>query len=121
VSFALLHAPLATGPDGEWRPAYSRFAGTFGGAVVSSAWSGRPITAPRVFEGFGWSLSSYFQDALWAEFGPDVKRFSQRLTNRLRKQHQAAVVDTGNPPRALAVSDETVGVSNEVSGQSSPK
>jgi hypothetical protein len=119
VSFALLHAPLAVGPDGEWRPAYSRFAGTFGASVVTSAWSGRPITAPRVFEGFGWSLSSYFQDALWAEFGPDVKRFSQRFTNRLRKHGAAAAAL--NPPPTLAVSGEKVGDSNELSGQSSSK
>jgi hypothetical protein len=89
--------------------------------AVTSVWDRWPLTAPHLAGAFGFSAGIYFPDALWAEFGPDVKRFSQRLTNRLRKQHQAAVVDTGNPPRALAVSDETVGVSNEVSGQSSPK
>jgi hypothetical protein len=97
VSYAMLHAPLAVGPDGEWRPAYSRFAGTFGGTVVTSAWSGRPITAPELFGGFGWSLTSYFQDALWTEFGPDVKRLAHRYTHRLRKPHQAPAVSPGNP------------------------
>jgi hypothetical protein len=83
VVYALWHAPLAKGPDGEWRPAYSRFAGTFGGIAVSSAWHGRPLTAPRMFERFGWSATNYFQDALWTEFEPDMKRMARRLAGRL--------------------------------------
>ena len=98
VSYALLHAPLAIGPEGDWRPAYSRFAGTFGASAVTSAWSGRPITAPELFCGFGWSLSSYFQDALWNEFGPDMKRLALRYANRLRKQHPGAAASASTPP-----------------------
>jgi hypothetical protein len=78
-----LHAPLAKGPDGEWRPAYSRFAGTLGGVTVSSAWRGRPLTASRLYEGFGWSATSYFQDALWTEFEPDMKRTARRALGRI--------------------------------------
>jgi hypothetical protein len=83
-TYAFLHAPLAIGPDGEWRPAYSRYAGTMGGLVVSSAWNGKPITASRLSEGFGWSSSSYFQDALWTEFGPDLKRLGRHFADKLR-------------------------------------
>ena len=92
VSYALLHAPLARGPNGEWRPAYSRFAGTFGAVAVTSAWDGRPLTAPRLGEAFGVSASTYLQDALWAEFGPDVKRIGHHFADRLHRPHKAATL-----------------------------
>jgi hypothetical protein len=85
-SYAFLHAPLAIGADGKWEPAYSRFAGTIGGLAVSSAWNGRPLTASRLSEGFGWSSSSYFQDALWTEFEPDLKRLGRHVADKLRRR-----------------------------------
>ena len=85
VSYALLHAPLAIGPDGEWRPAYSRFAGTLGAVAVTSAWEGRPLTAAHLSKSFGFTATSYFQDALWTEFEPDLKRMGHRLAERLRR------------------------------------
>jgi hypothetical protein len=88
LSYALLHAPLAIGPDGEWRPAYSRFAGTLGAVAVSSAWDGRPLTAARISESFGWTATSYFQDAVMTEFGPDLKRMGHRFADRLRRRRQ---------------------------------
>jgi hypothetical protein len=87
-SYALLHAPLAIGPDGEWRPAYSRFAGTVGAVVVSSAWDGRPLTAGRLSKSVGFTATSYFQDALWTEFEPDLKRVGHRFVNKLRGRHE---------------------------------
>jgi hypothetical protein len=88
LSYALLHAPLAIGPDGEWRPAYSRFAGTLSAVAVTSAWEGRPITAARLSRDFGFTATSYFQDALWTEFEPDLKRMGRRLADRLHGHHQ---------------------------------
>jgi len=90
AAYALLHAPLAARPDGRWRPCYSRIAGTFGGIAVSSAWNGRPLTASRLFEGFGWSLTSQLQDALWTEFEPDMKRIGHRIAGRLWRRHPAS-------------------------------
>src|SRR5258708_3017835 len=84
VVYALLHAPLARGPEGAWRPAYSRFAGTLGGIAISSAWEGKPLTAPRLFEGLGWSATSYLPDALWTEFEPDMKRMGCRFVDNLK-------------------------------------
>jgi hypothetical protein len=83
--YAFIHAPLARGGDGEWEPAYSRFAGTLGGVAVSSAWKGRPLTAPRLFEGFGISATAYFQDALLTEFEPDLKQMARRIAHRVRQ------------------------------------
>lgn len=75
IRFAVSHAPLARDSQGQWRPAYSRFIGTMGAVTVSRAWDGRPITAPRLFESFGWSATGYLQDALLAEFEPDLRRW----------------------------------------------
>lgn len=83
--FALVHATLAQGPDGEWRPAYSRFAGTAGAVVVSSAWRGRPLTAGHLSQSFGWSVTSYFQDAVMTEFEPDMKRIAYRWLKKYRR------------------------------------
>jgi len=88
VAYALLHAPLAIGPDGEWRPAYSRFAGTLGAVTVTSAWEGRPLTTGHLSKAFAFTATSYFQDALWTEFEPDLKRMGRRFANRLRRRQQ---------------------------------
>jgi len=85
IVFALVHAPLAKGPDGEWRPAYSRFAGTLGAVAVEDAWRGHPLSTRCIATSFAWSASSYFQDALYAEFEPDMKRIGRRIwQNRIR-------------------------------------
>ena len=81
--YALLHAPLARSADGEWRPAYSRFAGTLGGIAVWSAWDGRPMTTGRLATHFAWSATSYFQDSLFTEFEPDMKRLAKHFSKHL--------------------------------------
>jgi hypothetical protein len=88
LSYALLHAPLARGRDGVWEPAYSRFAGTLGAVTVTSVWDGRPLTAGHLSKAFAFTATSYFQDALWTEFEPDLKRMGRRLANRLHGHRQ---------------------------------
>ncbi len=90
IAYALIHAPLARGRDGQWQPAYSRFAGTLGGIAVTSALQGRSISDPRVFESVGWSFTSYFQDSLWTEFEPDLKRMAVRFGRRFRHHNSLA-------------------------------
>ena len=86
LRFALTHALLARGPDGKFRPAYSRFAGTLGGVAVSSTWDGRPLTMRTFALGWTWAATSSFQDAVLTEFGPDLRRIGRRLTPaRFRK------------------------------------
>lgn len=85
VVFALTHAMLAKGPDGEWRPAYSRYAGTLGAITVSSAWQGRPLTTGRLARSFGLSATNYFQDSLFNEFEPDLRRLGMRAWRNLRR------------------------------------
>ncbi|GEM_PF-3553410 len=81
--YAMVHAPLARGADGEWRPAYSRFAGSMAGIAVASAYRGRPVGAPCMAEGIGWSFAAYFQDALMAEFEPDMKRMARKVAGKV--------------------------------------
>ena len=102
VNYALLHAALAKGPEGEWRPAYSRFAGTLGGIAVASAWQGMPASDPRIYESIGWSFGAYFQDALWTEFEPDVKRMAARFAHRRRHPDPIAA-----PPAAVLTPVDT--------------
>ncbi len=82
--FALIHAPLARGPDGQWRPAYSRFVGTAGAFVVSSEYAGRPLTGSRVAQAFGWSMADYLQCAVLTEFEPDIRRIGMGLLKRVQ-------------------------------------
>ncbi len=82
LKYALVHAALARGPDGQWQPAYSRFLGTFAADTVDSAWRGRALTSSRLFGRFGVSATTYFQDALWTEFKPDVMGFAKRFAAR---------------------------------------
>jgi hypothetical protein len=83
ISFALTHAALAQGSDGNWGPAYGRYAGTVGAVTVSAAWRGRPLTVGNLAASAGWSASNYFQDALFAEFEPDLRAFGQRKLRSL--------------------------------------
>lgn len=85
VQYALIHAPLARARNGEWEPAYTRFAGTLGGIAISAAIQDRSFSDSRVYRSVGWSFTSYFQDALWAEFEPDLKRMALRFGQRLRR------------------------------------
>ncbi len=99
LAYAFLHAPLAKGTDGEWRPAYSRFAGSLGGFIVSSELRGRPLTGSRFGEDIGWSAEAYFQDALWTEFEPDLRKMGARLLRRMRRR--------GDPSPARAMPLDT--------------
>jgi hypothetical protein len=84
VWFALTHAALARGPDGEWRPAYSRYIGSLAAVTVSSSWNGRALTTGRIGSSFGWTASSYFQDSLLSEFEPDLTRMGRRFWVKVR-------------------------------------
>jgi hypothetical protein len=56
--------------------------------AVTSAWDGKPLTAGHLAKGFGFTVTSYFQDALWTEFEPDLKRIGHRFADKLRRRPQ---------------------------------
>ena len=86
IAFVLTHALLAKDSKGNWRPAYSRYAGTMGAVTLSSAWHGRPLTTGHLASSFGWSVTSYFQDAFLTEFDEDFRRIGKHMWQRLRRQ-----------------------------------
>jgi hypothetical protein len=82
VAYAMSHAYLARNSDGEYRLAYSRFAGTVGGLEVASAWQQKPFWCPGLAGAIASSMTSYVQDSLLAEFEPDIRRIGLRLARR---------------------------------------
>lgn len=113
LTYALIHAPLAKNRDGDWRPAYGRYAGSLGGFVVARELQGRPITGGRLAENFGWSFAAYFQDSLWAEFEPDLKRKGKELARRWM-HHGSPPLPSDSPANdRLHVPGDLVGVPHE--------
>ena len=45
-----------------------------------------PFTAANLSEHVGFTATSYFQDALWTEFEPDLKRMGHQVIDRLRRK-----------------------------------
>lgn len=103
--FAMTHAVLAKGPDGDWRPAYSRYAGTLAAVAVSSAWDGRPLTAERLSRSFGFTVTSYFQDALFAEFEPDLRRIARHALQSFRGTRSSVHTMKRSMPRFFGKGD----------------
>jgi hypothetical protein len=83
--YALTHAMLALDSSGNWRPAYSRFAGTASAVAVTAAYHGQPMTLGRLSGKFGWTATNYFQDSLFAEFEPDLWRLGARTLKKLKR------------------------------------
>lgn len=79
LSWALTHSMTARGPDGNVRPAWSRFAGTAGGFLVISSWNARPITVGRLGGAFSNSVLFNIQDSLLNEFEPELRRTGLRV------------------------------------------
>jgi hypothetical protein len=82
ITYAVSHAYLARNSNGEYRPAYSRFAGTVGALAVASAWEQKPFWCPRLAGGIAAAFTTYAQDSLLAEFESDIKRIGLRFARR---------------------------------------
>jgi len=83
ATWALTHSYLATGRDGSWRPAYSRFAATFAGFAVGSTLRERPITTGRAVSAYTGSFLFGMQDSLLTEFQPDIQRIGFGLAKKV--------------------------------------
>jgi hypothetical protein len=82
IGYALSHAYLARNSEGEYRLAYSRFAGTVGGLAVAAAWEQKPFWCRGLPAAMGGALITYAQDSLFAEFEPDIRRVGFRIARR---------------------------------------
>lgn len=85
LKYALAHTWTAYQPDGSSRFAYSRLVGALGGIAVYETWRQHPITTGRMTHQLSWALASNLQDALLAEFGPDMKRLGLRMKKRFMR------------------------------------
>jgi hypothetical protein len=82
ITYAVKHAYLARNSEGEYRLAYSRFAGTVGAIAVASAWDQKRFWQPGLAGGIADAMSAYVQDSLLAEFEPDIRRIGLRFARR---------------------------------------
>jgi len=83
---AVRSSALAQMPDGEIRPAYTRFfAGTL--ANVSTAhWTRQHIRTAWLAESLAWSTLDQVQTNMIDEFAPDLRRFGARIWKRVRNR-----------------------------------
>jgi len=82
ATWAISHSYMATGSNGNWRPAYSRMAGTLAGFAVGSRIRERPITVGRAGGAITGSILFSFQDSLMTEFQPDMQRIGSGMARR---------------------------------------
>jgi len=80
--WALTHSWMATGPNGNWRPAYSRYAATLAGFAVGASIREQPITTGRVASAYATSLLFNMQDSVLSEFQPDIQRIGFGMARR---------------------------------------
>ncbi|MFB3829887.1 MAG: hypothetical protein ACE15B_24170 [Bryobacteraceae bacterium] len=64
--------------------AWSRAAGAAGGMLVSSAWSPRPLTAPRLFEAVAFGFVGQIENNLLSEFAGDMKSLGRRFRAKIQ-------------------------------------
>jgi hypothetical protein len=75
VKYVMRSAFIAPHRDGQWHPAYARFAGNVGSSFLSNTWrvpsaNGVSSAALRVF----WGVLGNMGGNAYSEFWPDVKR-----------------------------------------------
>jgi hypothetical protein len=63
--------------------AYSRLAGTAGGALIIATWQPGSLSASRFFADLGSGYLGHLQNSLLAEFEPDLKAVGRNLKRRL--------------------------------------
>jgi hypothetical protein len=86
IKYASAHAFLAVGPENRTEPAYARFAGMTGTALIEPVWQGRTLSASCFGETIGFRLLDQVQNNLLIEFSPDLKKLGKRmLGNRAQK------------------------------------
>jgi len=79
LKYASAHAFLALGPENRTEPAYARFAGIAGSALIEPAWHGKPLSASCFGQEIGFRLLDQVQNSLLNEFSPDLKKFGKKL------------------------------------------
>jgi hypothetical protein len=81
---ALRSSVTAQMPDGTKRPAYSRFFAAELTNVTTTHWTRQRISAEWLSRSLAWSAIDQAETNLLDEFGPDMRRFGQRIWKRVR-------------------------------------
>jgi hypothetical protein len=87
---ALQSSVTAQLPDGRRRPAYTRFFGSAVTEISTAHWTGQPIRTGWVFQAVGWSVLDQMETNLVDEFGPDIRRITERLWKGATRRRTAA-------------------------------
>ena len=82
AKYAATHAFLAWGADGQIEPAYGRFAGIAGTALIEPAWHPHSYTGAAVGKYVGLRSVDLLSNSFLTEFRPDLKRLRQKFLGR---------------------------------------
>jgi hypothetical protein len=86
LNYAVTHAFLATGESGRVEPAYSRFAGITGGALIAPAWHRHTLSASGFGQDLAFSALDQVQNSLLTEFSPDMLRVGRSVRKKLLRK-----------------------------------
>ena len=86
LHYALTHAFLATGERGNIEPAYARFAGITGGALIAPAWHRHTLSASGFGQDLAFSALDQVQNSLLTEFSPDMQRVGHAIRKKLLRK-----------------------------------
>jgi hypothetical protein len=79
LKYATAHAFLAYGAANQVEPGYARFVGITGGALIEPTWHAGGLTGTSFGKNVGFRSLDQLEQSVLTEFGPDLKRISQRL------------------------------------------
>lgn len=79
LKYASAHAFIALGPENKPEPAYARFAGIAGSALIEPAWRGTPLSASCLGRQIGFRLLDQVQNSVLTEFSPDLKKLGKKI------------------------------------------
>jgi len=79
AKYAATHAFLAWSADGQIEPAYGRFAGIAGTALIEPAWHPHSYTGGAVGKYIGLRSTDLLSNSFLTEFGPELKRLRQKI------------------------------------------
>jgi hypothetical protein len=82
LKYATAHAFLAYGPSNQVEPGYARFVGITGVALIEPTWHPAGLTGASFGKNVGLRSLDQVEQSMLTEFGPDLKRLSQRLRKK---------------------------------------
>ena len=86
IKYATAHAFVATGDGGKIEPAYARFAGIAGGALIAPAWHRHGLTLSGFRKDLLFSTLDQVQNSLLTEFSPDIERVGRSIRKKVLRR-----------------------------------